>query len=179
MFGLFKKKLPPQPPTQPSVGRFPPVPDWQPSFSQPIEKITDRVGYYTDGKRDFAYFKNGTFVVLPDGLGDEQAKAHATESLHKVFHAHPDMHPMAMDDGNMLVRYSHGAANIVLEDVVAANWPEIEREHQRALATHEVLITPLGPNKFDAFGIKALFGRCYMFMDAQSPQVVGISRRAP
>jgi len=60
--------------------------------------------------------------------------------------------------------------------VATANWSEINRQHQRALATHEVLITPLGHNKFDDFGIKALFGRCYMFMDAQEPQVVRVAR---
>lgn len=41
----------------------------------------------------------------------------------------------------------------------------------------EVLITPLGPNVFDDFGKMALFGRCFMFMDAQDPKVVRIERK--
>ena len=174
MFGLFKKKAsePPKPPT----GRFPPVPDWRPSIVQPLENVEDRVRYYTDGKRDFALFKHGTFVLLPEGLTDGQAEAFALESLRHVFHAHPDMNPMAMDDGNILIGYKHNAGNVVLADVVAANWSEIDRKHQSALATHEVLITPLGQNKFDDFGIKALFGRCYMFMDAQEPEIVRVAR---
>ncbi|AGH86296.1 hypothetical protein F504_3784 (plasmid) [Ralstonia pseudosolanacearum FQY_4] len=37
-------------------------------------------------------------------------------------------------------------------------------------------MTPQGSNIFDAFGKKALFGRCFMFMDAQAPVVVRIVR---
>ncbi|KRD39815.1 MULTISPECIES: hypothetical protein [unclassified Lysobacter] len=133
--------------------------------------------YYTDGKRDFALFSNGTFVLLPDALSDAQAEAFALGALRDVFHAHPDMHPVAMDDGNILIGYKNNiTGNVVLSDVATANWAEIETQHQRALATHEVLITPLGQNKFDAFGIKALFGRCFMFMDAQHPQVIRVAR---
>ncbi len=39
-------------------------------------------------------------------------------------------------------------------------------------------LQPLGPNKFDEFGKKALFGRCFMFMDAQEPKVVRVVRAA-
>jgi len=34
MFGLFEKKEPPK--------RFPPVPDWQPSICQPLDRIAER-----------------------------------------------------------------------------------------------------------------------------------------
>ena len=99
------------------------------------------------------------------------------EALRDIFHAHPDMHPREMDDGNILVGYKNNiTGTVVLSDIVAANWTEIEAQHQRALATHEVLLTPLGQNKFDAFGIKALFGRCFMFMDAQHPHVSRVIR---
>jgi len=64
------------------------------------------------------------------------------------------------------------------DEIVQSNWAEIERNHQDALATAEVLTTRLGPNKFDDFAKKALFGRCYMFMDAQNPKVVKIERAA-
>ncbi len=174
MFGLFKRKEPPNEPPK----RFPPVPDWKPSIAQPLDQIIDRLRYYTDGQRDFAVFTNGTAVILPNGLSDEQAVSHATESLHKVFHAHPDMQPTNMKDGNILVRYNHDALNLVLQEVATANWQEIEQKHQGALATDEVLITPLGHNKFDEYGMKALFGRCFMFMDAQAPQVVRVERSA-
>jgi hypothetical protein len=174
LFGLFKKKEPPKEPSK----RFPPVPDWQPSIIQPLDLIVDRVRHYTDGLRDFAVFKNGTAVILPKGLSDGQATSHAMEALHKVFHAHPDMHPMNMKDGNILVRYNHDALNVVLHEVTAANWQEIVSKHQGAIATDEVLITPLGHNKFDEFGMKALFGRCFMFMDAQKPEVVRVERSA-
>jgi len=170
MFGLFKKKEPPK--------QFPPVPDWRPAIAQPLDRIIDRLKYYTSGKRDIAVFENGTCVVLEDGLSDKDAEAFAKETLSKIFHFHPDMNPTNMDDGNILVRYNHPAANVVLNDFVEAHWSEIDANHQRALATDEVLITPLGHNVFDAFGKKALFGRCFMFMDAQAPKVVKIARKA-
>lgn len=173
MFGFLKKKVPPQPPQN----RFPPVPDWQPAFAPPLDRLVERLGYYTDGTRDFAVFKNGTMAILPANLSDQQAVAHATKALFDVFHAHPDMHPRNMDDGNILVRYNHDVLNLVLAETTREKWQEIDENHQRALATHEVLITPDGPNTFDDFGKKALFGRCFMFMDAQQPEVVRIVRQ--
>ena len=172
MYGLFQKKKPPQKPPK----RFPPVPDWQPTIAQPLEQVIERFRHYTDQKCDFAVFANGTVVILPDGLSDTEAEGHAKDALHKVFHAHLDMYPLNMNDGNILVRYNHDVANVVLSRVVAENWQEIKDQHQRALATDEVLITPLGPNKFDESGMKALFGRCFMFMDAQAPHVIGVER---
>jgi hypothetical protein len=88
------------------------------------------------------------------------------------------MHPLNMDDGNVLVRYNHDVANVVLASVVKSNLDEIDKRHLDALTADEVLITPLGQNKFDAFGKSALFGRCYMFMDAQEPIVASIERFA-
>ena len=172
MFGFLKKKEPPREPPK----RFPPVPDWRPSIVQPLDRIVERVRHYTNGKRDFAVFAHGTAVLLPDGLTDAQAESHAKEALHRVFHAHADMHPMNMKDGNVMVGYNHGALNVVLSEVAAAHGQEIVEQHQRAIATDEVLLTPLGPNKFDELGMKGLFGRCFMFMDAQAPQVVRIER---
>ena len=87
------------------------------------------------------------------------------------------MNPTPMKDGNVLVQYNYPAVNLVLDSIAAQHWTEIERNHQRALATDEVLITPLGSNVFDDFGKKALFGRCFMFMDAQEPHVGKISRK--
>jgi hypothetical protein len=159
---------------------FPPVPEWRPAIEQPRERVVDRFSYYTDGTRDFAVFANGTCAVLAEGLSDDDAKAAAIKILYEIFHYHPDMHPRPMDDGNILVQYNEPAVNVVLRDIVEANWPEIQLNHLKALTRAEVLITPLRPNKFDAFGMAALFGRCFMFMDAQAPAVVQIVRkRAP
>jgi hypothetical protein len=138
----------------------------------------ERMLHYTDGKRDLAVFQNGTCVVLPAGLNDAEAEAFAKESLSKIFNYHPDMNPMPMKDGNILVRYNHPAVNVVLNDLAMEHWSEIDKNHQRALATSEVLMTPLGQNVFDEFGKKALFGRCFMFMDAQQPIVTKIVRHA-
>lgn len=170
--GLFKKKEPLEPPKG-----FPPVPVWRPEIQQPNELVVARMKYYTNQSRDFAVFRHGTIAILPDGLDAQAAEAHAKQALQQVFNAHPDMHPLNMDDGNVLVRYNHDVANVVLAPVVQSNWNEIDKRHLDALAAHEVLITPLGQNKFDAFGKSALFGRCYMFMDAQAPMVVTIERR--
>ncbi|MER8863233.1 hypothetical protein NKI19_05865 [Mesorhizobium sp. M0751] len=43
---------------------FPPVPKWRPSFSQPIDRIEERIGYYFNQERDFAILENGTCVLL-------------------------------------------------------------------------------------------------------------------
>jgi hypothetical protein len=173
MFELFKKKPPPsQPPN------FPPVPKWRPTVSQPLDLVIDRVSYYTDRKRDFAVFTNGTCVILSNGLSEEGAAAEALAVIAKIFRFHPDMNPQPMDDGNILVQYNHPAINVVIDSIATRHWAEIDHNHQAALAGDEVLLTPLGPNKFDDFGKKALFGRCFMFMDAQQPQVVRIVRAA-
>lgn len=172
MFGLFKKSVK----SSETPKRFPPVPDWRPEITPPIADIVGRMMHYADKRKDFAIFRYGTIVILPDGLDDDSAVKHAKDALHKVFHAHPDMNPLRMSDGNVLVRYNHDVANIVLKEVVDAHWAEIDKNHQQALATDEVLITPLGPNVFDDFGKKSLFGRCFMFMDAQDPQLIKIER---
>ncbi|NIJ66064.1 hypothetical protein FHR20_003026 [Sphingomonas leidyi] len=156
---------------------LPPVPAWHPSFATPLDRIADRVRYYLDGKRDFALFRHGTFAILADGLSDEAARAAARTALAGVFCAHPDMNPLPMDDGNILVRYGHDTGNIVLSEIAKAHRAEIEAKHLQGLTTGEVLITPLGPNKFDDFGKQALLGRAYMFLDAQAPEVVAIHRR--
>jgi len=65
-----------------------------------------------------------------------------------------------------------------------SSWMRLQRNNedyrgppQKALARAEVLITPLGQNKFDEFGMKALFGRCYFFMDAKKPVVMKVVRK--
>lgn len=156
---------------------FPPVPKWKPSVVMPIDKVVERFHYYTDGINDFVVFSNSTCVIVADGLSDDAAKAAAIEILSRIFNYHPDMNPANMDDGNVLVRYNHPAYNVVLADVVKANWDEIVRNHLDALARDEVLMTPLGANKFDDFGIKALFGRCFFFMDAKTPNPIRVVRK--
>ncbi|PRH86071.1 hypothetical protein C5L14_17605 [Labrys okinawensis] len=157
---------------------FPPVPKWRPSFLQPMEKIIDRMTYYTNGKSDIAVFRSGTCVILGSGLSDSDAKTFALKTLSDIFNYHPDMNPKPMDDGNILVTYNHPAANVVLHDVAEAHWDEVEKHYLDGLATSEVLVTPLGPNKFDAFGKQALLGRAYMFMDAQAPEIVQVRRNS-
>ena len=66
----------------------------------------------------------------------------------------------------------------IREAVKAPGGRVTEVERLLALAASEGLITPLGPNVFDEFGKKALFGRCFMFMDALRPVVARIVRRA-
>jgi hypothetical protein len=114
VFDFLKKEQPPM--------QLPPVPDWKPTIRQPLDKIVERLSYYTDSKRDFAVFEHGTCVVLPYGLSEEQAITTAKVVLSKILHYHPDMNPTNMDDGNVLVQYNHPAVNIVLNEVVAEHW---------------------------------------------------------
>jgi hypothetical protein len=152
------------------------VPDWQPGIQQPLDRIADRVRFYVDGTRDFVQFSHGTCVYVENGLTDQAASSKATQSLQKLLGSHPDFRPLRMRDGNVLVRYSDGVVNVVLAEVSEANWPDIEENHQQALLRDEVLLTAMGPNQFDDFAKLALFGRCFMFMDAQAPEVVHIER---
>lgn len=153
-----------------------PVPSWKPSFIQPLKLVVDRLDYYSDGKTDFAVFRNGTCAILDSGLSDEDAATKARQTLAEILSFHPDMNPSQMDDGNILVRYNYPAANVVLKEVAQAHWDEIEKRHLDGLTPDEVLMTPLGPNKFDDFGKQALLGRAYMFMDAQELEVIEIHR---
>lgn len=60
---------------------FPPVPKWRPTFKQPLDQISERLHYYTNGKRDFVVFENGTCAIVADGLFDQAASAAATDIL--------------------------------------------------------------------------------------------------
>jgi hypothetical protein len=117
--------------------------------------------------------------IVSNGVSEDQAKKEAIETIENIFNYHPDMNPLQMDDGNILVQYNHPAYNVVLDKVAKENIYLINKMHQKALTRDEVLITPLGPNKFDEFGMKALFGRCYFFMDAKNPIVSKIIRKKP
>ncbi len=169
--GLFGKKEQPK-------ADFPPVPDWEPAIAVPTEKIVETFRYYTDGNSDFVIFKHGTCVIVSEGLPEDEAIKEAKETISQIFNYHPDMNPTPMDDGNILVRYNHPAYNVVLKDITEKNKETIQKNHLRALATSEVLMTPQGPNKFDEFGMNALFGRCYFFMDAKSPEPIKIIRKS-
>ncbi|MCM2476919.1 hypothetical protein HGO38_26065 [Rhizobium sp. CG5] len=155
---------------------FPPVPSWRPSFSQPLDRVIDRISYYTNGRRDFAVFRNGTCVLLHDGLADQEATEFSLNALSGILNYHPDVDPSPMDDGNVLVRYNQPAVNVVLHDIAEAHWSEIEDRHLDGLTPDEVVITPLGPNTFDTFGKQVLLGRTYMFMDALKPEIAEIRR---
>jgi len=134
--------------------------------------------YYTDNGKDIAIFKNGTCVILDDNLSNKDAHQFAKEVINQIYNYHPDMNPQDMDDGNIIVQYNHPAVNVVLDSFVQEHWEIIDNNHKQALTTGEVIITPLGKNIFDNFGKKALFGRCFMFMDAQNPEVIQIIRKA-
>ena len=156
--------------------KHPPVPKWKPEFSATLDAQLERMIFYTNQSKDLAIFKNGTLVVLEDGLSDKEAKTYAFEILSKIYNFHPDMNPIQMKDGNIMVQYNHPAYNIVINDFVENHMKVIEVKHLDALAESEVLITPLGNNKFDTFGMKSLYGRTFMFMDAQEPEIVKIHR---
>ena len=153
-----------------------PVPLWQPDLSPPIPAITDRMQDYFGTRYDFVIFAHGTIVVLEQGLTDTEAVTQAKGILEMIIGFHPDMRPARMKDGNVLVQYNHPAFNLVLRHQAEENWPEIEARHLDGLTPDEVLVTPLGPNKFDDLGKMALLGRAQMFMDARDPVVAQIVR---
>lgn len=156
--------------------QFPPLPQWRPSFTSSTESQLERMVFYTNQEKDLAQFSNGTIVLLEEGLDDARAMQYANEVLSKIFNYHPDMNPVNMKDGNILVQYNHPAYNVVLTDFTKQHMEQIKSKHLDALATDEVLITGLGQNKFDEFGMQALYGRAFMFMDAQNPKVIRLYR---
>jgi len=149
------------------------MPKWRPTVPVDLERTMKTFAYYTDGKHAFAVLTNGTCVGLPPGITDPEAVA--KETMFAILHAHPDMKPRSMDDGNWVIWYSRPAGTVVFTDVVEANWDYIEKHHLEGLASGEVLMNAAGEaNKFDRAGKLALFGRAYMFMDALSPKVVRV-----
>lgn len=179
LFGnLFGRTRPPPPPKP--KRQFPPVPKWRPAFTPPLDTLVERIHYYANGKKDFVVFEHGTCVVVPNGLTEEDAKTNALDTLSAIFHRHADMNPVAMDDGNILMRYSGPALNVVLCDFARAHWTEIEANHLDAIATDEVLVDAKGRlNVFDENGKMGLYGRCFLFMDAQTKNVVRVERAKP
>lgn len=137
------------------AAQFPPVPKWQPDFSVPVDVVLERMKYYINNGKDIVVFKNGTAVILPNELSDSEAKEYAEKVLSEIYNYHPDMKPLNMDDGNILVQYNHPAYNVVVSDFTKNHMSEIKKYHLDGLATSEVLITPLGNNVFDEFGMKA------------------------
>ena len=182
LFGCNKDKSSPPEPAKEEIHAdsdesFPPVPEWEPDIDVPLDQIVDRFAYYTDGGKDFVVFTHGTCAIVSDGLSDAEAADEAKGILSQIFNYHPDMNPQNMDDGNILISYNHPAYNVVLDSITTEHMKTIKQNHQKALARAEVLITPLGNNKFDEFGMKALFGRCYFFMDAKNPAVSRVVRK--
>ncbi len=156
--------------------QFPPRPPWQPSFSISPEQVLERMVYYLDDKVDIAVFENGTVVILPDGLALPEAQKYAYQTLSNIYSAHPDFKPSTMDDGNIVISYNYPAYNVVINSFAEKHFDIIEKKHLDALTTSEVLITPLGKNKSNPFSMKALYGRTFMFMDAQNPKIIKIYR---
>ena len=160
-----------------AVTNTPLVPKWQPSFTQPLDRIATTFAYYMDKQRNFVVLSHGTCVTFADGFSDTQATRSAEATLTAIINYHADMNPTPMDDGNIFVRYNHPAFNVVFIDIVTSHWAEIDSRHLDGLVPEEVLITPQGPNVFDDLGKKALYSRACMFLDAQAPSVKLIRRR--
>ena len=152
---------------------FPPKPKWKPNVPVDIDRTIKAFSYYTDSKRSFAVFTNGTCVLLPDGIQD--AEAEARKILDAVYNYHPDFNPQTMDDGNYLVSYSQPAFSVVFSDELAANRTYIDQNHLDGVVRDEVLLNAeKQPNKFDDRGKVGLFGRARMFLDAQTPKVIRV-----
>jgi hypothetical protein len=153
---------------------FPPKPKWKPNIPVNIDKTIETFAYYTDKKKVFVIFKNGTCVLVPDGSEPTNA---ANEILKRVYNYHPDFNPRAMDDGNFLISYSQPAYSIVFKDEYEKNRGYIDENHLDGLTRDEVLLNAKGEaNKFDDSGKIGLFARSRMFLDAQKPEIVKIWR---
>lgn len=150
---------------------FPPKPKWKPNVPVDIERTIQTFAYYSDKKRVFAVFQNGTCVLIPDGSSNPESAA--KEILDKVYNYHPDFNPQSMDDGNFMVSYSQPAYSVVFKDEFEKNRDYIEQNHLDGVVRAEVLLNATGEqNKFDDIGKIGLYARSRMFLDAQNPVVV-------
>jgi|GEM_PF-598149 hypothetical protein len=174
IFAINRKSNPPQKlDAKKMPDDFPPKPKWKPNLPIDIQRTIETFAYYSDKKKTFAVFENGTCVVIPDGDADPEKQA--KEILNKVYNFHPDFNPQTMDDGNFMVSYSQPAYSIVFKDEFEKNRDYIEKNHLDGLVRAEVLLNAKRePNKFDDIGKIGLFARARMFLDAQNPVVVKI-----
>jgi hypothetical protein len=170
---LYKTRTKAKSPATQEDADFPPKPKWRPTIPVNIARTIEAFCYYTDRKKTFAVFANGTCVLLPDGTS--QPEKDAKEILNKVYNYHPDFKPQSMDDGNFLVSYSQPAFSVVFKDEVEKNQAYIDKNHLDGVVRAEVLLNAKGEaNKFDQMGKIGLFGRARMFLDAQNPVVVRV-----
>ena len=154
---------------------FPPKPKWRPNVPVDIRRTVKTFAYYTDNKKPFAVFANGTCVLLPDSSIDPVKDA--KDILNAVYRYHPDFDPHPMDDGNFMVSYSQPAYSIVFKDEWDQNREYIERNYLDGIVRAEVILDASGkPNRFDDLGKIGLFGRSRMFLDAQHPVVVEVRK---
>lgn len=152
---------------------FPPKPKWKPNLPIDVGRTIQTFAYYSDKKRTFAVFQNGTCVVIPEGSSDLESAA--KDVLNKVYNYHPDFNPQAMDDGNFLISYSQPAYSVVFKDEFQEHRHYIDENHLGGLTRDEVLLNAKGEaNKFDDRGKIGLFARSRMFLDAQNPVIVEI-----
>ncbi len=158
-------------------GAAPPVPAWRPAVELPLERIMECVQRYTGHRKDFVMFRHGTCVLVPDDMDDQDAIRDAMATLAGILGFHPDVDPRMMEDGNILIFYNQPACTVVLEDIAENHMEMIRKNHVKGLVRDEVVMTPAGPNTFDDFGMKVLFGRSQFFMDATGPEVRRIVRR--
>jgi len=153
------------------------VPAWKPSVERDIDKISERCHFYLNQTKTIVVFSHGTCVIVDDGLPGDQSYSQAKTKLSGFLKAHPDFTPMEMKDGNMVVNTPHiDTLTVVLKETMATHADLIEENHQKAIPSHEVILTPLGHNIFESLGYNALFGRSFIFWDAQELQPVKLLR---
>ena len=153
-----------------------PVPGWRPDFVPDLDEIAQTFQGYANNAHDFVLWRNSTCCIVPNGMSEQDAIRYAGDLLTDITAYHPDMTPQTMQDGNVMVFYSHDAYNVVPAAFAKTHWDTIESRHLEGLTPNEVLITPLGRNVFDALGKTALLGRSYLFMDAALRDVDRIVR---
>jgi len=153
------------------------VPEWKPGIERNIDNISERCEFYWNKSKTIVVFAHGTCVFVEDGLSDEASEEAAIYELSGFLKSHPDIHPMQMKDGNLLIMAPHlDVFTVVLEETMDTHQDLIKANHLKALPSHEVILTADGPNVFDTLGHNMLFGRTFIFWDAQELTPVKIIR---
>lgn len=144
------------------------VPAWKPDCDRDLERIATLCTHFTNGATSFVVFSHGTCVIMDSPVNEEEAFQTASQHLSLFLKSHPDVQPLAMNDGSVLVQSLNvSAVSIVPPETLASYQSQIEENHLSAIPGHEVIMTPNGPNVFDDFGKQVLFARAFIFWDAQ------------
>ncbi len=131
-----------------------------------IERVVDRVRYYSNGKFAFGVLSSGTcFFIGTEGSITEQAKV----LLDLVSGAPLDFVVKEMDDHNYIVRFNDKVFSIVFRDEFDLQRKSIEQEITDQVSTEKLISKTGVPPEHLLIG---LYGRTRLIRDLAIREIV-------